>query len=40
VYDYCALANELPESSYLSEAQRYLNRSQKALKGLPLDDDE
>lgn len=40
VDDYYAFANEFPESQYLSEAQRYLNRSQKALKGLPLDDDE
>ena len=40
VDDYYAFANEFPESEYLSEAQRYLTASQKALKGLPLDEKE
>lgn len=40
VDDYYSFANEFPESEYLSEAQKYLNRSQKALKGLPIDEDD
>ncbi len=37
--DYYAFANEFPESQYLKEAQNYFNKSQKALKGQPIDDD-
>lgn len=37
--EYYGFANEFPESKYLKEAQSYLTRSQKALKGQPLEDD-
>lgn len=37
--DYYAFVNEFPESQYLKEAQTYLTKSQKALKGLPIEDD-
>ena len=39
VDEYYGFANEFPESSYLKEAQGYLLKSQKALKGQPLDED-
>ena len=39
VDEYYAFANEFPESTYMKEAQQYLERSQRALKGLPLDDE-
>ena len=39
VDDYYAFVNEFPESQYLKEAQNYLTKSQKALKGLPIDED-
>ena len=36
--EYYGFANEFPESKYLKEAQEYLVKSQRALKGQPLDD--
>ena len=39
VDEYYGFANEYPESKYLKEAQGYLRRSQKALKGQPLEED-
>lgn len=39
VDDYYAFVNEFPESEFLKEAQGYLNKSQKALKGLPMEDE-
>ena len=38
VDEYYGFANEFPESNYLKEAQTYLVKSQKALKGQPLDE--
>ena len=38
VDEYYGFANEFPESTYLKEAQTYLTKSQKALKGQPLED--
>ena len=37
--DYYAFVNEFPESEFLKEAQGYLAKSPKALKGLPVDDE-
>ena len=37
--EYYGFANEFPESAYLKEAQTYLIKSQKALKGQVLEDD-
>lgn len=37
--DYYGFVNEFPESEHLKEAQSYLNRSQKVLKGQP-DEEE
>ncbi len=37
--EYYGFANEFPESKYLKEAQGYLRKSQKAIKGQPIDDD-
>ena len=37
--EYYGFANEFPESKYLKEAQEYLVKSQRALKGQPLDDE-
>lgn len=39
VDEYYGFANEFPESTYLKEAQTYLAKSQKALKGQPLEDE-
>ena len=39
VDEYYGFANEFPESEYLKEAQTYLVKSQKALKGQPLEDE-
>lgn len=39
VDEYYGFANEFPESVYLKEAQTYLMKSQKVLKGLPLEDE-
>ena len=39
VDEYYGFANEFPESEYLKEAQSYLIKSQKALKGQPLEDE-
>ena len=39
VDDYYAFVNEFPESQYLKEAQGYLTKSQRALKGLPEEED-
>ena len=36
--EYYGFANEFPESDYLKEAQGYLAKSQKALKGQPIED--
>ena len=38
VDEYYGFANEFPESKYLKEAQSYLTKSQKALKGQKLED--
>lgn len=38
--EYYGFANEFPESTYLEEAQSYLQKSQRALKGEILKDDE
>ena len=38
VDEYYGFANEFPESKYLKEAQGYLTKSQKALKGQKLED--
>ena len=38
VDEYYGFANEFPESGYLKEAQTYLSKSQKALKGQPEED--
>lgn len=38
VDEYYGFANEFPESTYLQEAQTYLAKSQKALKGQPLEE--
>ena len=37
--EYYGFANEFPESKYLKEAQGYLTRCQKAIKGLPIEDE-
>ncbi|MCR4993786.1 MAG: outer membrane protein assembly factor BamD [Bacteroidales bacterium] len=37
--EYYGFANEFPESKFLKEAQGYLTRSQKVLKGQPLEED-
>ena len=37
--DYYGFVNEFPESQYLKEAQDYLVKSQKALKGQPIEDE-
>ena len=37
--EYYGFANEFPESKFLKEAQGYLTRSQKAIKGQPIEDD-
>lgn len=37
--EYYGFANEFPESKFLKEAQSYLTRSQKAIKGQPLGDE-
>lgn len=39
VDEYYGFANEFPESTYLKEAQTYLTKSQKALKGQPMEDE-
>lgn len=36
--EYYAFVNDFPESQYLKEAQGYLNKSQRALKGQPEED--
>ena len=36
--EYYGFVNEFPESQHLKEAKTYLAKSQKALKGQPLDD--
>lgn len=38
VDEYYGFANEFPESEYLKEAQTYLVKSQKALKGQPVEE--
>ncbi len=37
--EYYAFKGEFPESEHLSEAEGYFNRSQRALKGLPIEDE-
>lgn len=37
--EYYAFKGEFPESSYLNEAEGYFNRSQRALRGQPEEDD-
>ena len=37
--EYYGFANDFPESKYLKEAQSYLTKSQKALKGQPVEED-
>ncbi len=37
--DYYGFANEFPESALMREAQTYFNKSQRALQGLPVDED-
>lgn len=37
--EYYGFANEFPESQYLKEAQGYLMRSQRAIKGQPVEDE-
>lgn len=39
VDEYYGFANEFPESNYLKEAQTYLIKSQKALKGQSIEDE-
>ena len=39
VDDYYAFVNEFPESEYLKEAQEYFAKSQKVLKGIPVEDE-
>ena len=36
--EYYGFVNEFPESAYLKEARTYLTKSEKAVKGQPLDD--
>ena len=36
--EYYGFANEFPESDFLKEAQDYLTKSQKAIKGQPIED--
>ena len=37
--EYYGFANEFPESAHIKEAESYLKKSQKALKGQPLEED-